>query len=344
MEQSEVKGSGAGKGRLPRELEYLAVAAIPIGIYILAIAIFELIDFGSMAFESRNAAGLFASKESGARLLFVEGRSRILWLASVLLFYVFAGATLYTGFITLRNSLTSRGFKPALALWALLSATALAHLNYTANNGTALSAIYRFTYESLQSSHRFDAEKLSQIRAVVIVVNILASLAPMAVVLGASATLSPLVDADPARLLTRLARRMRRLKNMVNLGSALLGAGVLHMQSWLNWPIALVGEPKLASAMSDWSLAFTTLVGTIFSLMIASLYIPCQFILARRAELYLRQMPEERVDCTVEEWLEKHGFSLTPAKQIPQVLAMLAPLLAGPVGTALSSVGTSPGQ
>jgi hypothetical protein len=342
MEHSETGREGPGKSTGPREIAYLAFAAIPIAIYALAMVIFEAGDFDATKLESElRETAIQISRDA----VFLEARARVIWLSTVLLYYVLTAAVIVTGVAALKRSLTPRGFNQALFLWGALSCVGLAHLAYVAgNNGTALGAIFHFPFGILSKSNHFDPTRLAHITMMVSIVNVLAAIAPFAVALGASATLVPFVDADPMRHLHRLSGRMRRLKTLVNMGSALLAAGVLHMQAWLGWPIVFITEPKLAAAMTNWSFALTAFVGIVFSLMIAFLYIPCASVLAKRAEDNLRQLPSDRIDCPVEEWLEKHGFSSAPAKQIPQILAVLAPLLASSTGATLAGFGNSVGN
>jgi len=295
---------------IPKEICYLAFAALPISIYVLAIVILEQGDFGSMALESKLAAIAYAAKDHSALELFVEGRLRLLWLSSVVLYYILAVAVIVTCILVLRRSLTSKGFIQALVLWTALSSVGLGHLAYAADNNTALGEIFRFTFESLQNSHFFKPLELAHIRNMVCIVNLLAAIAPFAIALAAAACLTPMVAADPRQYLKRLANRSRQLKTVVNLGSALLVAGVLHMQNWLRWPIVFVDDDKLVNAMNDWSLALTTFIGSVFSLMIACIYICCAKVLSERAEANIPQLPADALDSSIEDWLGKTGSRL----------------------------------
>jgi hypothetical protein len=245
----------------------------------------------------------------------------------------------------LQKSLTPKGFKQALLIWMVLSCIELGHLAYAANNGTALGSIFLFTFDSLKNSHFYKPLELAHIKSMVYIVNILTAIAPVSIALAAAANLTPIVVDDPRQYLQQLAYRSRQLKTVVNLGSALIVAGILHMQAWLRWPIVYVDDAKLANAMNDWSLALTTFIGCVYSLMIACVYICCARVLAKRAEVnFLRQLPADALDSSVDDWLEKHGFSSELAQQVPQILAIIAPLLAGPMGAALTELGNSAGH
>jgi hypothetical protein len=345
MEPNQIDPNPEGNRGTLKEIYYLAFAAVPISIYVLAIVILEQGDFGSMALESKLAALAHAAKSHSVVDLFVEGRLRVLWLSGVLLYYTLSIAVIVTCLSVLQRSLTPKGFKQTLVFWAALSIVGFCHLLYAAYNPTALGSIYRFTFESLQNSNFFKPVELARIRNMVYIVNLLAAIAPFAIALAASACLTPIVTNDPRQYLQQLAERSRQLKTVVNLGSALLVAGIIHMQAWLRWPIVFVDDAKLADAMNDWSLALTTFIGCVFSLMIACIYICCAKILAKRAEVnFLRQLPPDALDSSLDDWLEKHGFSSELPQQIPQILAIIAPILAGPVGAALTDLGNSVGH
>jgi len=341
MAQHQKELTLAENGDTSKEIYYLAFAALPISIYVLAMVIFEQGNFGSMALESKLAAIAQATEDYSSLVLFAEGRLRVLWLSSVLIYYILAIAVIVTCTLTLQRLLSPKGFRQALILWAALSCVELGHLVYAAGGDKALGAIFRFTFESLQSSRLYKPLELAHIRNMVHIVNLLSAIAPFAIALAAAVSLTPMVAASPRQYLQQIADRSRQLKAVVNLGAALLVAGVLHMQAWLRWPIVFVDDAKLASAMNDWGLALTTFIGSVFSLMIGCIYICCAKALAKRAEANLRQLPADAVDSSPDDWLRKHGLSSELMQQIPQIVAIFAPLLAGPVGAALTGLGIS---
>jgi hypothetical protein len=321
----------------------LIFAAIPLSVYVLASVIFELGGFGLTGLGQKMAAALGSSQDITAVSMFAESRARLLWMATILLYYLLAAAVIALAFFSLRRSLSPRGFKFVSVIGGVLALITLGQLVYSVWNETALGAIYRFTFESLQNSHRFLASELARVKAMVTIVNVIAAIVPFAIMLAGCSTLAPLAGTDPSNQLRHIEGQMRRLKMVVNIGSAMLVAGVLHMLAWLRWPIVFLGDPDLANQINDWSLALTIYWGAVFSLMIVTLYTLCSLVLIGRVETALGQVSSKLTYCDVQEWLEKHGFSSAPVRQIPQILAVLAPLLAGPVGSALTGLGSSSG-
>ena len=128
---------------------------------------------------------------------------------------------------------------------------------------------------------------------------------------------------------------MERLKSLLNGGSALLVVGVLHMHVWLRWPAALVHDPRVGAEILGFSSAVSIFWGVAFSLLIMAFYLPVAALITDRASAILAQSPEEAGGKDAKEWLQEQGLSMTPTRQLPQIAAMLAPLLAGPLGRVL---------
>ena len=78
--------------------------------------------------------------------------------------------------------------------------------------------------------------------------------------------------------------------------------------------------------------------GTTFSLLIAALYISGVSYLSGRTAALLEVHPEVCEGEKTEEWLRKQGLSFSPLHQIPQILAVFAPILTGPIGSTLTSM------
>jgi hypothetical protein len=72
-------------------------------------------------------------------------------------------------------------------------------------------------------------------------------------------------------------------------------------------------------------------MGTVFTLFAAGVYLPAALLLrARVRKLALRQKPDDP-----ERWLKSHGLMLSFPQYLPRVIALLGPLLAGPLGELL---------
>jgi hypothetical protein len=135
--------------------------------------------------------------------------------------------------------------------------------------------------------------------------------------------------------------QMRQLKKFIGIVSIMLVAGVLHMIAWLHWPTALIKDESIAMHVVNFSEAMGLYWGATFSLLIATFYIPAALSISKRAEDILTEHPEQTQGMEMQEWLQKHSMSLSPLQQMPQLLAMLAPLLVGPIGATVSKLSGS---
>ncbi|OQW74003.1 MAG: hypothetical protein BVN35_10870 [Proteobacteria bacterium ST_bin11] len=321
------------------ETKSLRFALPPLLVYTLALAILE---FGGLGFtgigESLNQQANTSTELSPA--LLGINHARVTWLSAVLIFAVFAIAVVAASVLIMRSILSASGFLSFLLAGTALSVTGLVQLWASTMPDSNLGLIFRLTHISLHNSARFSESDLDAITLLVTLVNVLAAIAPIFVMLAGCSLLS-LPDStgsnDPKRL---LRRRMTQLKTLTDLGSALLVAGSLHMLVWLRWPLAFTAEPAMQKALGEWALSVTLYCGTAYSLMIAAFYIPCCWALSKAAEAWLQQTQPEWSESELADWLDQYGFSGAPIRQLPQIIATLAPVLAGPIGLAISSLGT----
>ncbi|MCQ8116170.1 hypothetical protein [Methylomonas rosea] len=324
------------------ETRALRFALAPLLVYSMALAILE---FGGLGFTAV-AETLHPQLNTPAELssaTFNINHARVTWLSAVLLFGALAIAVMATSIIIMRSVLSAQGFMSFLLAGATLSVVGLAQLWASTVPDSNLGLIFRITHAGLHNSARFTETDLASITTLVTLVNVLAAIAPIFVMLAGCSLLTELSHSkttDPRRF---LRRRMTQLKTLTDLGSALLVAGALHMLVWLRWPIAFTADPAIQKALGEWALSVTLYCGTAYSLMIAAFYIPCSWALTIKAEGSLQQALPDWSESELADWLDKFGFSSAPIRQLPQIVATLAPMLAGPIGSAISSLGSKVG-
>jgi len=311
-----------------------------VGVFVLSVAIFSLTAFG---LDRLVAAGREALASGKAPVhAFAEFHARLSWAGTVLVFYcAFLAAAIYSARVVLKHR--AAGHK-AMPVWAGLI-TGLLMLGYLAYSGRVqnnFSYIFYFTLDLLTASQRYDAAQLAAIQAVLYILNILAGVVP---VLGLiTAGCCALSSAQTARTpdIETIKDQMRELKTIAGFGSALLVSGVLHMVTWLRWPAALFHQTPLAQDIAAFAEAMGLYWGATFSLVIAAFYVPAAAHLHRRAEACFRAHPELARDTDLQTWLREHGLAMVSPQQLPPLLAVLAPLLAEPIGSLLSKVSGSP--
>lgn len=266
----------------------------------------------------------------------IEIKARYTWLASAILNIVIPMIAIVFSSTTLKSYL--KGFKLAwtVIIGVILCLGNLAFLLYSAKTGTALyDLVYGFTYKILIQSKLFSEVFLYHIHAIILTINVLAAITPIFLLLAVCATLAlpalTLNNNDPMDLVFR----MRRLKEVVNVGSAFLVFGILHMNMWLNWSASLFSDPMLSSRVSGVAWSISTYWGVTFTLILTVTYVPATAYLQGKAREQITSGEMAKETKEAELWLNEHGFSFTLSNQLLQCISILAPFLAAPISNAL---------
>lgn len=141
-----------------------------------------------------------------------------------------------------------------------------------------------------------------------------------------------------------LAARMNRLRVLLYAGAAVLVVMVLRVRITTNWALSYLtpwsnddaARVEAAKAIGELTSAFTTAQSASNTLMLVAVYVPALLVLRRRAAaLAGRGMPPP----AREEWLKERGLSFSFSEFTPRIVAILAPLLAGPLGDLFGRLG-----
>lgn len=126
--------------------------------------------------------------------------------------------------------------------------------------------------------------------------------------------------------------RIRMLRYILYVGAVMLVIGVFRLSVMLNWAASFFApEGAEAKTVAGLNSSIITLQGSFYTLMLTALYLPAALLLRYRArQLATAQPPEEQ-----ESWLQKHGLTLSFTDYLPRILAILGPLMAGPIGELL---------
>lgn len=271
--------------------------------------------------------------ESHEARLLNEARGRYAWLAMALLSLV---AFVY-GAIAGCQIIWHSHFRSRLPLITSIATAmigiGLFGLVYQVYfEGAMYRLIFGFTFNTFSHSGTFDPQFLSNIKIILLTLNILAVIVPAIIVLAASSALATHKKAWQPTLDT-VSTQMHQLRNTLNIGSIALVAGILHMHAWLQWPAVLMQDPSMQSAVSGTALAITMFWGTSFTLMLMATYGPAATKLSAQARHLLKQEQQKGTIEDPQAWLKDHDLSITLGEQLPQIGIMLAPVLAGPLGS-----------
>ena len=316
----------------------LRYVAAPLLVMVLSLATFELISFDMPHTSDALATSVLDGQALRENRPIVEARARVLWATSVLVFaFTLASVLCYSINVVVRF-LSRHGLVLYVGVAGVTCLMLLGHLVYSGLSRNAFSYIFYFTFDNLEHCRCFEASELRAIELTVMIVNVLAAVVPP-VGLIAACTCVAERRGDRGLALDSIQGQMRRLRGFLNAGSALLVTGIVHQLMWMRWPAALVGDNVVAGDITTFAESISTYWGATYSLLVLSYYGPMALHLNRRARALIAQSPEAIGDLDPEEWLARHRLSIAPMQQIPQVVAVLGPLVVGPMGSVFGDVG-----
>jgi len=311
----------------------LRFAAAPVLVWVASQGAFELLAFDLSDIAARLAEAARANAQHPRPA--TEAAARLLWAASLLLFLLAAGSVLGYAAWLWRAHVTGRAWRGYAVAALILCTGSLAHAAIAGWQQGAFSMIYFFTFDALVACGCYSAPEIGAVDTAVTTLNVLAAVVPpAALVAGCSALALP--HGEDAGALAAVERSMARLRTVLAGGSALLVTGVLHQVAWHRWPLTLLedrGElPGLVAALGLYW-------GVTYSLVIVAFYAPPAWVLHRHAARLLARKPELAAPLTPAHWLEEHGLSHGALHRLPQIAAVVAPALAGPLGAVATGLG-----
>lgn len=307
----------------------------PLFVYVLASVLFELSMHTKSVEWVTNLTTHIASQDfSPISSKLTEMKLRYIWFATVLVsLVVFLYATSLGSIIIYRSHTRKRLITVTIIGCVLIIFGLVSLMISSATSNAMYRLIYYFSFSTLQATGLYNQIFLGHVDVLLLFINTLAIIVPCILLLAAASTLAP-SPKQTDDVLAHLTTQMRHLKGVINMGSALLVSGILHMSAWLRWPTGLLSDPLEQSALSGAVLAITMFWGTTFTLVLISTYGPAASYLSEQARILAEQ--EETIK-DPQQWLQDNHFSVTLGEQLPQISAILGPVLAGPVGSFLMS-------
>lgn len=317
------------------EGEALLLALPPLLVAVLAQVLFELNAFDLVALGQELAGRLQALTAVDLERKLALADDRAHWSLAVFLHLTSGLALTAVAVIILCRSVSLRGFRLFVPATLVLILAGSLSLGVAALAQTPLSGLFSFTYGSLGALPGLPEGFLIAVKIQVGLLNLLSVVAPITALMAACSTLAP-PRAGVASDLAFLGGQVKSLKALVVLGSVYMVTGVVHLGVWLRWPAMLVGSEDMTALISDHAMAMSVYWGGAFTVLIAAFYAPAMVALNKRAEAVIAAMAKDSTGgLTPKKFLEEHGLSLQISKQLPQIAAVLAPLLAGPIGAAV---------
>jgi hypothetical protein len=324
--------AGLKKFKPYRELLYLFP---PLLVYLFASFLFELSVDPAVSVIQKLVAVVKTNATPDLPFLLIELKARYIWLASALLNIVVPVVSIIISIMTINLFLKRWQIIWSIVIGTIICIGNIGYVIYSAQVQNALyELVFGFTYKMLVRSAMFSDIFILHVYIIILTINILASITPIFLLLAVCATLH--LPAAPCHMdSTYLAKRMRRLKEIINVASAFLVVGVLHMSMWLNWTASLVSDPGLGSKVTGVASSITAYWGIAFTLVLAITYLTSTSYLQEQALKQITRGKKAMEPKEAEQWLNEHGFSLTLNNQLPQFISILAPILAAPISSAL---------
>jgi hypothetical protein len=319
-----------------RELFYLVP---PLLVYFFASFLFELSVIDPAVFIVEKLAPVVrANATPDLPHVLIELKARYMWLASALLNIIIPVMSIIFAILTIKLYLRRWQLAWTIVIGTILSLGNVVYMLYGAQVKNAMyELIFGFTYKMLEKSEMFSKVFLLHVYIIILIINILAAVTPIILLLAVCATLR--LPTVPCKLHhDYLAKRMSRLKEIINIGSAFLVFGILHMSMWLNWTASLVNDPALSSKISGVAWSISAYWGVAFTLVLAATYVPSTVYLQNQTMKQITRGKNAMAPKEAEQWLNDHGFSFTLSNQLTQCISIMAPILAAPISSILKSV------
>ena len=319
-----------------RERGALWWVAPPLAVLIAANLLFEVAG-GAYAQVADEAAMLTAKPGDVARNA-VAASAAISWAGLALVHLSIGTGASIGAWSTVSERVRGRARRPFVLLFIGGGCLGLLHLAAVEAMQAPLNAIFAVTRDALSALPAVGATRAAVIGGVVGAINVLTPFVMALLIAAAAASALPPVAGWSE---TTLARRAAQIRRIVLLAGAFMVGGVLHMGAWTHLAGATLSTEGDA-VLDEVALTVTLFWGTTFTLMIASFYVPVAMRLIRLAE---RVMEDIGVPVAERQhWLADRGLSFRLREQLPQIVAMVSPLLAGPIGSTVQSYAETVGR
>jgi hypothetical protein len=311
------------------ERRHLWWAAPPLAVFVLANVVFDVIGGGYTAIGRDLIEAADGDDEAYREAVVVAAAMG--WAALALVFVLVGVGVAVAAWRILSARVRGRARAPFLLFIAVVAVGNLAHLFAVDRADTALRGIFSVTLDAVRAEPMVSADEATAARLVVAAINVMSAIVPAVFLAAAVATtLPPLGGWNEVTL----ARRARQIRQVVALAAAFMVTGVLHMGAWTQLAGATLAT-EADHAFDLVAVAVTLFWGTVFTAMIASFYLPMGMRLAELAEGVMDELDIDLAERR--EWLAARGLSFEPSQQLPQIAAVAAPLVAGPVSGVLSA-------
>jgi hypothetical protein len=309
----------------------------PILTLLLGKVLFELLVFNFFDLNQYMIRNSSVTHDINTLVKLYEIKARLLWVTSVMAsFFINVGFGIFL-WNTFRRSLTKGTLWSFLLIAATISALETIYFLYVDASESPIANIFNFTFDSLSGSGLYTANELFIIHSTLDVINLITFIiAPFGIMAGSCIMHEMPMNAHME--LKYLLDQSGRLKKLITWGSAIMVIGVIHMQLWLNWPLTFSEGSEMIDQLKPITLAISQYWGVTYTLAIAALYLPAASYLSDQAKIVIERGTDEELKQNSSKWLLENRMSLSAVAQLPQIVAIIGPMLVGSFSSTLSEL------
>lgn len=309
---------------------HLLVVMVPVLIYLVSCFLFELNGKSSLTIKDVIVEEVKHHPLTPS-YTFIEYKSQMLWLSGSLLSIIAYGVALVWGLI-----IYARCCRPSHSIKLIVTGIGIISLNLLLlikvdSTSAIYNHIFDTTYQALKVCPLVSLSTLNMVYSIISTINLLATVAPVFILIAISCAIAAPTEAENADL-KFFVDRMDYLKQGITIGSVILLFGLIHMDVWMQWPVALLEASAIKDTVQSSLVAISQFWGIAYSLMLLSLYVTGALYWRYRTTLYLLQSSPQ-ID--IRAWLDENGFSFSWHKHVLQIGTTLAPFIAGSLRTGL---------
>lgn len=198
-----------------------------------------------------------------------------------------------------------------------------------------LNAYWQQTGILFSLSEWVDIANVMGISGAVFIAICVCAIAPAALPKPRSVSETPAFKVVVERMADDLEARTRWLKYLLFGASAVLISAIANMQAWRGWPVPVLKavDPDTAKAYEALANATTQYHAFLFVLILIAIFLPMAMWLRRNARILSELAKENGLipNITPTAWREANGLSLSFSEGMQRVVAVVSPLLIGPL-------------
>lgn len=160
-------------------------------------------------------------------------------------------------------------------------------------------------------------------------------------VIAAAGAASLAMRGPPGESPERFRDRIQQLQQSFLFLSAVLVSSTLAASLFFHLPaemFAFAAKSAQKGALLDYARGLTLFWGAVYTLTLLAVYVPPALILRERMRAFARERDGKRTPSEYRSWLAEHKLAFSIKESLGNVFALLAPLIAGPVGSILQAL------